>query len=72
MCYTLESTQIAHALLFWFASLPAFLLSRMLSRSLSSFNLVMMTFDGATPIGTDWPFDFSRDTRSTCTTYFRR
>ena len=54
------------------ASRPLDILSRMLSRSLSSFSLVMTTLEGAMPIGTDWPLVLSRVTRSTCTTYLRR
>lgn len=55
-----------YALLFFsLASRPNFILSRMFSRSLSSFSLVTTTLDGATPSGMDWPFDFSRTRRST-------
>lgn len=56
-----------YALLFFFslASRPTFILSRMFSRSLSSFSLVTTTLDGATPSGIDWPLDFSRTRRST-------
>ena len=56
-----------YALLFFFslASRPTFILSRMFSRSLSSFSLVTTTLDGATPSGMDWPLDFSRTRRST-------
>jgi len=53
-------------------SRPFLMRSRMFSRSLSSFNLVMTTFDGWTPMGTDWPDDFSLTTRSMCTMYLRR
>lgn len=55
---------------FCFCSRPNFNLSRIDSRFLSSLSLVMTTFDGAMPIGTDWPFDFSRTRRSTCRTHF--
>ena len=58
--------------LFAFSSLPFLILSSIFSRSLSIFNLVMMTLLGAMPIGTLVPFDFSFATRSTCMTYFRR
>ena len=48
-----------------FCSLPLADLERMFSRSLSIFNLVIVTFDGWMPMGTEDPLDFSRDTRST-------
>lgn len=53
-------------------SLPALIRSSIPSLSLSSFNLVIMHFEGAMPMGTDWPLDFSRETRSMWTTYLRR
>ena len=62
----------AFSLLFLVNSLPVLILSSMLSRSLSSFNLVIMTLLGAMPSGTLCPFDFSRVTRSTWMTYLRR
>lgn len=62
----------ALAVFFLFASLPAAILSRIFSRSLSSFSLVISTLLGATPMGTLWPLLFSRLTRSMWTTYLRR
>jgi hypothetical protein len=56
----------------WDCSRPFLIRSRMLSRSLSSLSLVTTTLLGWMPMGTDCPFDFSRVTRSTWTTYFRR
>lgn len=58
--------------LFAFSSLPFLILSSMFSRSLSSFNLVIMTLLGAMPIGTLVPFDFSFAIRSMWMTYLRR
>lgn len=57
---------------FALASLPLPTRSRMLSRSLSSFNFVTTTLDGWTPIGTLCPLLFSRETRSMCRRYFSR
>lgn len=54
-----------YALFFSLASRPNFILSKMFSRSLSSFSLVTTTLDGATPSGMDCPLDFSRTRRST-------
>lgn len=55
-----------------FSTRPLAIRSMMLSRSLSSFNLVMTTLEGWMAMGTDCPFDFSRTSRSMCTRYLRR
>ena len=60
------------AVFFLFASRPWAMRSRMLSRSLSSLSLVTSTLEGAMGMGTDWPLDFSRETRSMWMMYLRR
>lgn len=62
-----KKMQVVYALLarFLLASRPCPTLSKICSRSLSSFSLVISTLLGAMPIGTLWPLLFSRDTRST-------
>lgn len=60
------------AVFFLFASLPCEILSKIFSRSLSSLSFVTSHLLGAMPMGTLWPLLFSRETRSTCTTYLRR
>jgi len=54
------------------ASRPLLILSRIFSRSLSSLSFVTTTLLGWMPIGTDWPLDFSRETRSMWMRYFSR
>lgn len=54
------------------SSRPTLMRSRMFSRSLSSFSLVMTTLLGWMPRGTLWPEALSRVTRSMWIWYLRR